>query len=93
MGKPSHETITATELVRNMSVVIDKVRMTGQSLYITKGAYTVAELNPPPKAGLSINKLAGLLESLPKLGDDASAMATDLENIRRYANLPKNPWD
>jgi len=92
MAKPAHDAITATELVRNLSVAIDKVRMTGNSLYITKGSQTVAELSPPPKPGLPINKLADLLKSLPKLGDDASAMAKDLDNIRRQANLPENPW-
>lgn len=86
------DTITATELVRNLSFAIDKVRITGNSLYITKGAQTVAELSPPPKPGLPINKLAELLKSLPKLGDDASAMAKDLEKIRRQATLPEDPW-
>jgi len=93
MAKPAHNTITATELVRNLSVAIDKVRVSGQGLYITKGSQTVAELKPPPKAGLAINKLAGLLNSLPKLGDAATDMAKDLEQIRREANLPENSWD
>ena len=93
MKTETHDTITATQLVRNLSVVIDRVRMTGHSLYITKGSQTVAKLSPPPKTGLPINQLAGLLRSLPILGDDASAMAKDLENIRRQASLPENPWD
>lgn len=93
MKPKTHETITATELVRNLSVAIDKVRITGHSLYITKGSQTVAELHPPPKAGLPTNKLAGFLKSLPKLGDDTSAMAKDLETIRRQAKLPESPWD
>ena len=92
MAKPAHNTITATELVRNLSVAIDKVRISGQSLYITKGSQTVAELRPPPKPGLPINELAGLLKLLPKLSDDASVMAKDLETIRRQANLPEDPW-
>jgi len=93
MAKPVHDTITATELVRNLSVAIDKVRMTGHSLYITKGSQTVAELRPPPKPGLPVDQLAGLLKSLPSLAADASSMAKDLENIRQQANLPENPWD
>ncbi|MCF6255780.1 MAG: hypothetical protein L3J98_15930 [Gammaproteobacteria bacterium] len=84
--------MTATELVRNLSVAIDKVRITGYSLYITKGSQTVAELSPPPKSGLPIGKLAELLRSLPKPGDDASATVKDLDNIRRQASLPRNPW-
>jgi len=93
MAKPAHDTITATELVRNLSVAIDKVRMTGHSLYITKGSQTVAELSPPPKPGLPINKLARLVKSLPKLGGDASAMTKDIEAIRRKAQLPDNTWE
>lgn len=93
MTKSVHDTITATELVRNLSIAIDKVRITGKSLYITKGSQTVAELSPPPKFGLPIKRLAGLLTSLPKLGDDASAMDKDQEAIRRQAYLPNNPWE
>lgn len=92
MAKSAHDTITATELVRNLSVAIDKVRITGHSLYITKGLQTVAELSPPPKPGWPINKLSGLLKSLPKLGDDVSVMAKDLDNVRRQTSLPENPW-
>jgi antitoxin (DNA-binding transcriptional repressor) of toxin-antitoxin stability system len=93
MAKPAHDSITATELVRNLSFIIDKVRLTGHSLYITKGSQTVAELSPPPKPGLPINKLSELLKSLPKLGEDVSAMTRDLEKIRRNTGLPDNPWD
>ncbi len=92
MAKLAHDTITATELVRNLSVAIDKVRMSGHSLHITKGSQTVAELNPPPKSGLPVNKLVRLLKSLPKSGGNASDMSKDLKNIRRQANLPDNPW-
>lgn len=88
-----HDTISATDLVRNLSGAIDNVRMSGNSLYITKGSRTVAELCPPPKTGFPVNKLAGLLKSLPKLGEDISVMAVDLENIKRQACLPDNPWD
>ena len=85
MAKPSHNTMTATELVRNLSVAIDKVRITGQSLFITKGSQTVAQLCPPAKPGFPIAQLAALLKSLPKLGEDASAMTQDLKTIRRRA--------
>ena len=93
MAKAAHDTMTATELVRNLSAAIDRVRVTGYSLYITKGSQTVAELKPPPRSGLPIDRLAGLLKSLPKSNDDASSMAGDLEHIRHQANLPDNPWD
>lgn len=88
-----HETISATDLVRHLSAVIDKVRITGHSLYITKGTQTIAELCPPPKVGFPIENLASLLKSLPKLGDDAAVMANDFKTIKNNSKLPENPWD
>lgn len=93
MTKPAHDTITATELVRNLSAAIDKVRMTGCSLYITKGSQTVAALNPPPRPGLPLTQLIALLEALPKLEGDAAGLARDVKNVRRKARLPTSPWD
>ncbi len=92
MQNKVHETITATDLVRNLSVVIDKVRVSGRSLYITKGSKTVAELSPPPKVGCSVTKLTDLLRSLPRLKEDGTAMSEDLKAIRKIATLPDNPW-
>ncbi|MDR4503349.1 MAG: hypothetical protein MRK01_00980 [Candidatus Scalindua sp.] len=93
MQNKVYETITATDMVRNLSVVIDKVRMSGRSLYITKGSQTVAELRPSPKAGYPVTKLADLLRSLPRLEEEGTAMAEDLKAIRKIATLPENPWD
>lgn len=87
------DSISATELARNISMSIDTVRMTGQSLYITKGSQTVAELCPPPKRGFPIARLAEMIAILPKLGDDSKRMAKDIERIRSKAALPENPWD
>jgi antitoxin (DNA-binding transcriptional repressor) of toxin-antitoxin stability system len=93
MMQTAHESISATELVRNLSAMIDKVRMSGRSLYITKGTQTVAELSPPPRSGYPIVKLASLLNSLPKLDSDAEAMAKDLKKIKARAGLPESSWD
>ncbi len=89
----NHDSISATELVRNLSAFIDKVRISGQSLYITKGSQTVAELMPPPKLGYPIAKLTNLLNTLPKLKDDARLMREDLTQIKKNASLPESPWD
>jgi antitoxin (DNA-binding transcriptional repressor) of toxin-antitoxin stability system len=93
MSIDAHKSITATELVRNLSALIDKVRITRRSLLITKGSQTVAELSPPPKSGLPIEKLGELLAMLPKLGDDATAMEADIKTVRQQTPLPGNPWD
>lgn len=87
-----HDSISATDLARNVASVIDKVRVSGHSVYITKGSQTVAELNPPPKQGLPVSQLGEFLKSLPSLGDDAEQMSEDMKTIRSHANLPENPW-
>ncbi len=88
-----NDSITATELARNISMSIDKVRMSGRSLYITKGSNVIAKLSPAPKPGFPIENLAKLLTSLPSLGKDAQAMAKDLNTIRENSTLPGNSWD
>lgn len=88
-----HDSITATELARNISTSIDKVRMSGRSLYITKGSNVIAELSPAPKPGFPIENLANLLTSLPSLGEDAQAMSQDLNSIREKSTLPDSSWD
>jgi len=88
-----HKSISATELARNVSTSIDQVRISGNSIYITRGSQTVAELCPPPKSGFPIDKLAEMMLSLPKLGDDAKVMSEDIETVRNKAKLPENPWD
>lgn len=93
MGIEVHETVTATELVRNLSVLIDKVRISNRSLYITKGSQTVAELSPPPKSGLPMADLGRLLASLPGLEGDAATFTEDMNTVRAQGQLPESPWD
>ena len=93
MGVELHETVSATELVRNLSVLIDRVRISKRSLYITKGSQTVAELSPPPKSGLLMGDLRRLLASLPALGEDSKVLAEDIKQVRAGAQLPENSWD
>lgn len=93
MRDNSHETISATDLVRHFSAIIDKVRISGRSLYITKGIKTIAELSPPPKSGFPIKNLASFIKALPSLGNDAQSMSQDIKSIKNGAQLPENPWD
>ena len=88
-----HDTITAAELARNLARIIDRVRLSGKSLYVIRGRQTIAELKPPPKRGFPCSQLPELLASLPKVGDEAKAMEEDLTHIRATSDLPENPWD
>ena len=87
-----HESISATELARNISTSVDKVRVSGKSIYITRGTQTVAELCPPPKTGYPVDQLAEMIASLPGLGKDAEVMSDDLKKARQQAKLPGDPW-
>ena len=89
----AHETISATDLVRNFSAMVDKVRISGCSLYITKGTQTIAELSPPPKTGFPLKELGNFLAKLPDLGADASYMAAAIKTIKNKAQILENPWD
>lgn len=93
MSGEVHDTISTTQLARNLSAAIDRVRIHRRPLTITRGRRIVAELNPPPQDGYPVSKLAQLLESLPKLGEDAAGMTDDLARIRHHAPMPGNPWD
>ncbi|MDF1756813.1 MAG: hypothetical protein P1U74_00705 [Legionellaceae bacterium] len=88
-----HETISATEVVRNFSAAIDKVRYTGKNLYITKGSKTIAALSPPPKSGLPVACLEELLTSAPKLRDDAAAFAKGIKQLHDSATTPDDSWE
>lgn len=88
-----HETISATDLVRNFSTIVDQVRVSGRSLYITKGVQTIAELSPPPQSGFPIKNLANFLKSLPNLKDDAKKFSKDIRAMKNSIQLPENPWD
>jgi len=86
--------ISATDLARNMAQTIDAVRMSRTTVLITKGTKVIAQLAPPPKIGLSMQGLIGLLKSLPGLSPtDSQQLANDLKTIRSSAKLPANPWD
>lgn len=93
MKSSERTTISATELVRNLPAVIDRVRLSRRPLAITKGRQTVASLEPPPRTGYPIAQLAELLSAQPELGRGGASMADDLARIRRGADLPANPWD
>ena len=89
----THERITATDLVRHFSAFVDKVRVSGRSIYITKGTQTIAELSPPPKSGFPIKDLVNFINALPRLENDAQDMSNDIKSIKNKAQLPENPWD
>ncbi len=86
--------ISATELARNMAQTIDDVRISRNTVLITKGTRVIAQLAPPPLTGLSMQGLIRLLAYMPSLNaGDAQRFSEDLETIRKNTPLAANPWD
>ena len=93
MEKQASLSITATEFVRNFSTVVDKVRLSGRSISITKGTQTIAKLSPANKAGCPMPELINLLSSTHNLGEDIEALSKDLLDIKQQARIPNTSWD
>lgn len=88
--------LTVTEVVRNFSEIIGKVRFHGERFVLTKGGRPVAELGPTAAmVRLRLGELPSLLAALPHLHpQDAERFAEDLEKSRQVLGTipPKGPW-
>ena len=85
--------ITATELARNLSDVLNRVRYRGESFEVTRGGETLAELKPTVRKQATVRDLIDLLENGPKPDPD---FWKDVEEAHRMMNepLPDPPsWD
>ena len=73
-------TITATELAKNLSDILNRVRYRGESFLVERNSEPVASLGPigaPP--GITVRELIGRLGDLASPGD---GFADDLEAIQ-----------
>ncbi|WP_165741603.1 type II toxin-antitoxin system Phd/YefM family antitoxin [Candidatus Thiosymbion oneisti] len=85
--------VTATELARNLTSLIDYVCISGKRLVITRGNLEVARLVPPSEDGASASELRALLEHNPWSSAERTVLADDLRTIRKQACLPPSPWE
>lgn len=86
------ESITATEVARHFSDVLNRVAYRHEALEIRRGGKPVARLAPvDARVGVKAGELSQLLSSLPSLGDDAEAFAADVESAAATA-APTDPW-
>jgi antitoxin (DNA-binding transcriptional repressor) of toxin-antitoxin stability system len=64
----SHQVISATNLARNFSEFLNRVRYQGVTLDVTRGNDVIACISPPsPAGGFPIAQLDRLFASLPRL--------------------------
>lgn len=88
-------TLTITDVSRNMADYINRVAYRGESFTLMRGKKAVAELKPV-SLGRKLAELPGLLNSLPHLSpDEADDLAQDLDEFRQQlAKEPTdNPWE
>ena len=77
------QSISTAELARNVAMSIDKVRLSGQALDITKGSQVVASLVPRSKPGLPIRDLIELLSMLSCLKDKGGTFTQDWQPSKK----------
>ena len=85
--------ISVTEFVRNFADLINRVAYRGERLVLVRGSREVAEVRPVPEGG-RLGDLGDLLAELPRLGEDATAFANEVDAARaELARQPlPDPW-
>ena len=87
------DSISATELVRNLASIIDYVRINKVFVTITKGKQSIAELGPVKKQGYPIKNLAKLMDSVFSLDqEEALALSKIVQETRKHAKIEDDPW-
>ncbi len=85
--------ISATELVRNLSTVIDQVRMTRTPVTITKGNQAVAQLVPVLSSRMTLADLSGILKTNRLDRAQKQAFQKDVDTIAQQAVIPDSTWE
>jgi antitoxin (DNA-binding transcriptional repressor) of toxin-antitoxin stability system len=81
--------MTATEVSRNFSAVINRVD-SGEQIEIVRNGKPIAELRRPSKRrGISGAELKALLKDIPPADED---FARDVEEARRRILAPVDKW-
>ena len=87
-------TITATELARNLSDILNRVRYKGEHFKVVRNGEPVAELGPTLEAKrITFGEFAELWRSMPKPDPE---FWDDVQEARRLMNQPlpeKSAWE
>lgn len=90
------KTITATEAVRKFSEILNSIKYSGNDYTIMRGGKPVATIRPAEThaKALTLGDLAGLVKSLPALGDEAERFKKDIREVRKHQpHMPeKDRW-
>ncbi|MEX2214522.1 MAG: hypothetical protein WD768_10360 [Phycisphaeraceae bacterium] len=85
--------MNVNEAARDFASLIERVVRDGESVELEKDERVVARITPEPgKESLRVKDLNAFLKSLPRLGDDAEAFASDVERIRDEQPPVRDSW-
>ena len=87
--------INVTEVARNLSDILNRVRYQGKSFDIQRGKEVVARLGPvDPGSSVDASRLPEVLASLPPLSEEElREFGRDLEKLRKTVVEKNNPWE
>jgi len=85
------QTINATQAVRSFSELLNEIKYKGTTYTIERSGKPIAELSPvSPPVRRILSELPSILAGLPKLREDASAFAEDIEDVKKsQPQVPK----
>jgi prevent-host-death family protein len=85
-------TITATELARNLSDILSRVRYKDERFVVVRNGVRVAEIAPSnPKPGLTLGELFEFWKTLPKPDEDFWKDLAEIQASQPLAEFPE--WD
>ncbi len=85
--------VSATEIVRKFSEILNSVKFKGDSYTIVRGGKPVASIRPILKSSRDrpLSELKELLKNIPRLGDEAESFEHDLREIMKHQpSMPKD---
>jgi len=85
--------MSATEVARNFSAVLDSVE-NGETVVITRGGHRVATVAPAPRAnGAALAELLRKWQDNPALDDTWAANVAEVRKMMNAAGeLDRDPW-
>jgi antitoxin (DNA-binding transcriptional repressor) of toxin-antitoxin stability system len=85
--------ISATDLARNLSTVIDQVRVARTRMTITKGNQDIAQIVPIVSSNTTIADLSQLLKANRLSKKQKQSFQADINILASKASLPASSWD
>jgi len=85
------KTVSATEVVRKFSEILNSIKYRGDHYTIIRGGKPVASISPVEThlKERTLSELRGLIKKLPHLGDEAERFEEDIKRIVK--NQPSMP--